>query len=185
MMRTLELCWPAVEHHSRNDSTDVYLVTDRVHTLLLGQRCPTDSWTLTYRRCFQRTELIEEMKQSRCSREKAPISNEATMPITLPCGQPLTQSRVKSQPSCTWINQVRKGQQWHSTCRSLEEHIGPFGRGQRVAMLRSSLAMPSVGPAGAPLFPLVHLLPHLSPFLLFSFFYWLFFFCPSLPFLPE
>jgi len=41
---------------------------------------------------------------------------------------------------------------------------------------------------GAPLFPLVNLLPHLFPFLLFPFFPWLylfFFFCPSLPFLPE
>ena len=30
--------------------------------------------------------------------------------------------------------------------------------------------------AGAPLFPLVHLLPHLFPFLLFSFFHWLYLF---------
>ena len=40
----------------------------------------------------------------------------------------------------------------------------------------------------APLFPLVHLLPHLFPFLLFFFLSLalpIFFFCPSLPFLPE
>ena len=43
---------------------------------------------------------------------------------------------------------------------------------------------PRVGP-GHSSFPLVHLLPHLFPFLLFSFFHWLyllyFLFCPSLP----
>ena len=42
--------------------------------------------------------------------------------------------------------------------------------------------------AGAPLFPLVHLLPHLFPFFTFLFLSLalpIFFFCPSLPFLPE
>ena len=42
--------------------------------------------------------------------------------------------------------------------------------------------------AGAPLFPLVHLLPHLFPpftFLILSLALPIFFFCSSLPFLPE
>ena len=42
--------------------------------------------------------------------------------------------------------------------------------------------------AGAPLFPLVHLLPHLFPlftFLFLSLALLIFFFCPSLPILPE
>jgi len=42
--------------------------------------------------------------------------------------------------------------------------------------------------AGAPLFPLVHLLPHLFPLYTFPFLSLalpIFFFCPSLPFLPE
>ena len=53
--------------------------------------------------------------------------------------------------------------------------------------LMLSPPIPAPCGAGAPLFPLVHVLPYLFPFT-FSFLSLalpIFFFCPSLPFLPE
>jgi len=61
------------------------------------------------------------------------------------------------------------------------------GTGTGTCSVCERCLLPRVGP-GHPSFPLVHLLPHLFPLLLFSFLLFalpIFFFCPSLPFLPE